>query len=169
MNITQIESNLQQLIKSVSKESFIYELLLAYGLPKASITRLQKGNLDPSKVEGEISWKKKLYFREEQEADLHLTLSELVTQIKHEQRFVIVTDYTLFLAADTKTGEKLDIELQELPKHFDFFLTPWKKPSTAMKILRMSKRMARLFDEIKRENLVKSEADLNKISFNLYT
>jgi len=46
MNIAQIEINLQKLISTFNKQNFIYELLLAYGLPKASITRLQKGNLD---------------------------------------------------------------------------------------------------------------------------
>ena len=62
MNITQIEDSLKTIIKSLNKESFIYEFLLAYGLPKASITRLQKGNLNLSKVDGEVSWKKKLFF-----------------------------------------------------------------------------------------------------------
>ncbi len=86
MNIAQIESNLQNLIKSFSRETFIYDLLLAYGLPKASITRLQKGNLNLSKNEGEISWKKKLLFKEEYAADLHATISELTSQINHYQR-----------------------------------------------------------------------------------
>jgi hypothetical protein len=41
MNIAQIESNLQQKIsKPFNTESFIYDLLLAYGQPKASIKRL---------------------------------------------------------------------------------------------------------------------------------
>ncbi len=54
MNIAQIEKNLQQLMNAFNKESFIYELLLAYGSPKASITCLQKGNLNLSKNKGEI-------------------------------------------------------------------------------------------------------------------
>ena len=58
MNIAQIENNLQNLIKNFSKDTFIFDLLLSYGLPKASITRLQNGNLNLSKVQGEISWKK---------------------------------------------------------------------------------------------------------------
>ena len=60
MNIAQIEQNLQDLILDFNKETFIFELLLAYGSPKASITRLKKGNLNLSKIEGEISWKKKV-------------------------------------------------------------------------------------------------------------
>ena len=55
MNIAQIENNLQNLIKNFSKDTFIFDLLLAYGLPKASITRLQNGNLNLSKVQGEVS------------------------------------------------------------------------------------------------------------------
>ena len=41
MNITQIENNLSKLIKNFDKNTFIYDLLLAYNLPKATITRLQ--------------------------------------------------------------------------------------------------------------------------------
>src|SRR5690606_35080511 len=124
MNIAQIEANLQALIKSIDRESFIYDLLLAYGLPKASITRLRKGNLNLSKAEGEISWKKKLFFREVFEEDLHSTISDMVTKARHDQRFVVVTDYEVLLAIDTKTQDKLDIEIGEFPRHYDFFL-PW--------------------------------------------
>jgi len=169
MNIAQIEINLQNLIKTLSKDTFIYELLLAYCLPKASITRLQKGNLNLSKVDGEISWKKKLFFQEEYKEDLHLTISELIKSIKHQQRFVIVTDYNLFLAADTKTGEKLDIELQELPKHFDFFL-PWAGMEKAQHRnenpadVKAAERMAKLFDEIKKDNVAASEDDSHALN-----
>ena len=169
MNIAQIESNLQNLIKSFSKETFIYDLLLAYGLPKASITRLQKGNLNLSKSEGEISWKKKLRFQEEYSTDLHLTISELAQSIKHEERFVIVTDYEVFLAIDTKTGEKLDIEIKDLPKHFDFFL-PWAGMEKAQHRnenpadVKAAERMAKLFDEIKKDNPVKTEEDSHALN-----
>ncbi|UZD21153.1 class I SAM-dependent DNA methyltransferase [Algoriphagus halophytocola] len=169
MNIAQIESNLQNLIKSFSKETFIYDLLLAYALPKASITRLQKGNLNLSKTEGDISWKKKLRFQEEYSADLHLTISELAQSIKHEERFVIVTDYEVFLAIDTKTGEKLDIEIKDLPKHFDFFL-PWAGMEKAQHRnenpadVKAAERMAKLFDEIKKDNPVKTEEDSHALN-----
>lgn len=157
MNIAQIEANLQKLIKSFDKETFIYELLLAYGLPKASITRLRKGNLNLSKVDEEISWKKKLLFREELEEDLHNTISELVKKLKHDQRFVVVTDYELLLAIDTKTQDKLDIDLKDLPRHYDFFL-PWAGMEKAQHAnenpadVKAAERMARLFDEIKKDN-----------------
>lgn len=157
MNIVQIENNMQKLIDPFSKETFIYDLLSAYGLPKASITRLQKGNLNLSKVDGEISWKKKVFFKEVFEQDLHVTISELANNIKHEERFVIATDYKTFLAIDTKTQDKLDIELKDLPRHYDFFL-PWAGMEKAQyqnenpADVRAAEKMAKLFDEIKKDN-----------------
>lgn len=157
MNIAQIESNLQNLIASYTNETFIYEFLLAYGLPKASITRLQRGNLNLSKVEGEISWKKKVFFKPVFNQDLHLAISEIKNTLKQEQRFVIVTDFKTLLAIDTKTSDSLDIDFTTLPKHFDFFL-PWagmekashKKETEAD--VKAAEKMAKLFDEIKKDN-----------------
>ncbi len=157
MNIAEIENNLQKLIKSFFKETFIYDLLLSYGLPKASITRLQKGNLNLSKVDGEMSWKKKVFFKEVFKEDLHVAISILANDIKYDQRFVIVTDYKTFLAIDTKTQDKLDIELKDLPKHYDFFL-PWAGMEKAQHQnenpadVKAAEKMAKLFDEIKKDN-----------------
>ena len=157
MNIAQIETNLQKLIKSFSKETFIYDLLLTYDLPKASITRLKKGNLNLSKVHGEISWKKKLFFKEEFKEDLHLTISKLQGELKHNQRFVIVTDYNTLLAIDTVTDDRLDIALTDLSKHYDFFL-PWAGMEKARHQnenpadIKAAVKMAKLFDEIKKDN-----------------
>nr|WP_315214122.1 DNA methyltransferase [uncultured Flavobacterium sp.] len=157
MNIAQIENSLQILIQNYTKDTFIYELLLAYGLPKASITRLQKGNLNLSNIEGEISWKKKLFFKPVFNQDLHLAISEIKSTLKQDQRFVIVTDFKILLAIDTKTADSLDIDFTALPKHFDFFL-PWagmekashKKETEAD--VKAAERMAKLFDEIKKDN-----------------
>jgi len=157
MNIAQIEINLQKLMATFNKETFIYDLLLAYGLPKASITRLKKGNLNLSKADGEISWKKKLLFKEEYKYDLHLTISALKNELKHKQRFVIVTDYKTLLAIDTKTEDKLDITIKDIPQYYDFFL-PWAGMEKAQHAnenpadVKAAEKMAKLFDEIKKEN-----------------
>lgn len=157
MNITQIEQNLKDLIDSFDKNEFVYDLLLAYGRPKATISKLKVGNLNLSAVEGEVSWKKQLFFKEEYNSDLHLIVSELVKTIKNDQRFVIVTDYETLLAVDTKTLDKLDIKLTDLPKHYDFFL-PWagmektqhqdENPAD----VKAAEKMAKLFDKIKEDN-----------------
>ena len=157
MNITQIETNLIKLVEAIDKETFIYDLLLAYNLPKSSITRLQKGNLNLSKRESEISWKKKLLFREVYDQDLHLAITELTKEAKHDQRFIIVTDYKALLAIDIKTQDKLDIKLDELNKHYAFFL-PWAGMEKAQHKnenpadVKAAEKMAKLFDEIKKDN-----------------
>ncbi|MDC1068443.1 N-6 DNA methylase [Candidatus Kapabacteria bacterium] len=157
MNLAQIETKLKKLVASKPNKDFIYEMLRAYGLPKASITRLQKGNLNLSKNEGEISWKKKLFFKEINGEDLHQVISELQPTLTHEQRFTIVTDYKALLAIDNKTDDKLDIDFIELPKHFDFFL-PWAGMEKAQHQnenpadVKAAEKMAKLFDEIKKDN-----------------
>lgn len=157
MNIAQIEQNLHELILDFNKETFIFDLLLAYGSPKASITRLQKGNLNLSKIKGEISWKKKVFFKPVFDQDLHQAISEIKNALKQEQRFVIVTDFKTLLAIDIKTSDSLDIDFMVLPKHFDFFL-PWAGMEKAQHQnenpadVKAAEKMAKLFDEIKKDN-----------------
>lgn len=157
MNVAQIENHLKLLVYSLDKESFIYNLLESYYLPKASISRLQKGSLNLSKVPGEVSWKKKLFFKEELKNDLHLTISSLKDELKHNQRFVIVTDYKTLLAIDTLTKDQLDIPITDLPKYYDFFL-PWAGMEKATHAaenpadVKAAEKMAKLFDEIKKDN-----------------
>jgi len=122
MNIAQIESKLKLLVEKIDSETFIYDLLEAYFLPKASISRLQKGSLNLSKVPGEVSWKKKVFFKAELTRDLHLSITALKDELKHHQRFAIVTDYTTLLAIDTLTQDRLDLPLSDLPKYYDFKL-----------------------------------------------
>lgn len=161
MNIAQIEENIQTLVQSFSKETFIFEFLTAYGLPKSSISRLQSGNLNLAKNSDEILWKSKLFFKISEHQDLHSLISQIASEVKHNPRFIIVTDFTLFLAIDTKTGHKLDVEFSNLGKHFDFFL-PWAGMEKANHIsenpadVKAAEKMAKLFDEIKRENSDKS-------------
>lgn len=160
MNITQIEKNIHAVIEYFNQESFIYDLLLAYGLPKASITRLQKGSLNLSKQPNEILWKKKLFFKIVSTSDLYSATDTYKNQpdlVKHDPRFIIITDYEQLLAIDTKTFETLDTKIIELDKCFDFFL-PWAGMEKATyqgenpADVKAAEKMAKLFDEIRKDN-----------------
>ena len=157
MTTAQIEKKLKKLIKSYTPDTFIYDLLKVYGKPKASITRLQKGSYNLSKIEGEVCWKKNVFFKVVKEVDLHLTIANLKETIHHEERFIIVTDFKELLAIDTKTNEGLDIEFLDLEKHYDFFL-PWAGMEKAAHKdenpadVKAAVKMAKLFDEIRKEN-----------------
>jgi hypothetical protein len=157
MNIIQIEKNLSKLIKSLNEETFIYDLLLAYGSKPSLISRLKNGLYNLSKVEGEVSLKKKLFFKKVYNEDLHLSITNIAAEIKHDQRFVIVTDYKTLLAKDTKMNVTLDIHIKDLPKNYDFFL-PWAGMEKAQlqnenpADIKAATKMGVLFDLIKSDN-----------------
>lgn len=172
MNIEKLEADIQSITANLSEKSFIYDLLLAYDQPKSSITRLQKGDYNLSKNQGEILWKKKLFFRKETDADLHVLIDKVGRDpavAKHHPRFLIVTDYHTLLSVDTKTDDTLDIPIQELAKHFDFFL-PWagmeKSQIQGEKLadIKAAERMGRLYDLILEDNPVEDEDDRHRLN-----
>ena len=172
MNQAQIENNLQQLIRSFKKETFMYDLLLAYDTPKSTITRLQKGGLNLSKNDGEIAWKKKLFFKTAVDENPNELLQKIKTDpktTKYSPRFIVVTDYKTLLAVDTKTKDDLDIPIVEIAKHFDFFL-PWAGMEKAQQQIenpadvKAAERMAKLYDEIKKDNPTNTQEEVHNLN-----
>lgn len=172
MNLAQIEINIQQLLKSYNPATFIYDLILAYGHPKSTITRLQKGGLNLSKLPDEVSWKKKLFFKIALNEDVHELMSVILKNAKankHSPRFIIVTDYDAFLAFDTKTRDTLDISLLDLAKHVDFFL-PWAGMEKAQHQVenpadvKAAEKMAKLYDEIKKDNPTNTKEEVHSLN-----
>ncbi|MBR9847643.1 MAG: class I SAM-dependent DNA methyltransferase, partial [Algicola sp.] len=160
MNTSQIEKNVTALVESFNKEEFVFDLLKAYGISKTSITRLKKGDFNLSKVEGEVLYKSKMLFKEVESGTLLNSIDELtkdVDSLKHNPRFVIVTDYKTLLAKDIRTGLALDTSILEIHKHFGFFL-PWagqekyaqKNENYADR--KASYKMAKLYDILVTEN-----------------
>lgn len=62
MDLEAIENEVKRLVRAKDTESFIYDLLLAYHLPRTSITRLKKGSYNLAKTAGEVLWKNRLCF-----------------------------------------------------------------------------------------------------------
>jgi len=159
MKSTEIEEKVKTLFQNFDRENFIYDLLRAYGISKTSITRLQKGDFNLSKNEGEILYKKKLLFKETDSEQLLAIIDDLSKgeNLKHNPRFVVVTNYKELVAKDTRTGKNLDIAFNDLPKNFSFFL-PWagqevyaaKNENEADR--KASYRMAKLYDILVTEN-----------------
>jgi len=160
MNSSQIEKNVIALVENFNEQEFIYDLLKAYGISKTSITRLKKGDFNLSKVPGELLYKSKLLFKVVEDGTLLNTIDELTKDpdsLKHNPRFVIVTDYKTLLAKDVRTGLALDTPILEIHKHFSFFL-PWagqekysqKNENYADR--KASYKMAKLYDILVTEN-----------------
>jgi hypothetical protein len=173
MNIAKIEENIRKLITEFSKEKFIYEFLLAYGQPKSAITRLKQGTYNLSKEEGEILWKKKIFFKVVKKGDLHDMIDEAKKEIsirRQDPRFLIVTDYSTLLSVDTKTNASLDIKLEALPNHFDFFLplSGLEKVSIESESaadVKAAEKMAKLYDQIRKDNpQIKDDSKVHELN-----
>ncbi len=125
MKSSEIKHNVQNLIDNFSKDEFVFDLLVAYGISKTSVTRLKKGDYNLSKVDGEILYKKKIFFKVEATNKLLSSIDAITKEeriLKHKPRFAIATDYKQIVAKDLLKGKNLDVKVKELPNYFDFFL-----------------------------------------------
>ncbi|MFC3679010.1 DNA methyltransferase [Bacterioplanoides pacificum] len=177
MNIAQIEENVKALLSSlntgeVTQDDFIYELLLAYGHRKQSVTRLRSGERNLASKDNDpyhdtAIWKRHLYYKHVEGDALHAEIDQMRKEklvTTNKIRFVIVTNFDQLLAVDTKTSDSLDINLDELAKQFDFFL-PWAGMEKAVyqgenpADVKAAEKMAKLFDLIKGDNFDESNGD----------
>lgn len=172
MTIAQIETNLQELIKKFSSQTFIFDLLLGYGFPKSTLARLEKGDLNLLESKGELTLRKQLFFKVAPSEALHALIDEISNASKATKsfpRFIIVTDYETLLAVDTKIKDTLDIKLLDLTKHYDFFL-PWAGMERAQHKdenpadVKAAEKMAKLYDEIIRENTTKTKEEVHALN-----
>lgn len=177
MNIAQIEESIKALIcglldDQIDQDAFIYHLLLAYGHRKQSVTRLHSGERNMASKSNEplhdkVIWKRHLYFKQIKGSSLYDEIDQMRKEklvATNKIRFVIVTNFDQLLAVDTKTSDSLDINLDELPKQFDFFL-PWAGMEKAVyqgenpADVKAAEKMAKLFDLIKGDNFDESNRE----------
>lgn len=128
MNVVALQEGLEDISKISSKKTFIFDVLAAYGIPKSTITLLKNSPTKLSGKENQLILKNKVLFHiTTLEEDEHVAIDALQknkNSYKFNPRFIIVTDFVTFLAIDTKTKETLDIQIEDLGKHYAFFL-PW--------------------------------------------
>ena len=176
MDLNKLEQQINTITKSlgqdISQNEFIYKLLLAYDFPKSSITRLKKGDYNQSKNEAEILWKKNIFFKVEKQQDLHLVIDEVQKDkaiLKHNPRFIIVTDFKTLLAVDTKVGDSLDISITKLSENYAFFL-PWagmektQIQSLNLADVKAAEKLAQLYDIIIQDNHIETDAERHELN-----
>ncbi|WP_285247741.1 DNA methyltransferase [Pseudarthrobacter sp. efr-133-R2A-89] len=161
LNLKAIEERVAPLAgRETYDREFIFDLLLAYGKPQSSVTRLRNGDLNVAADQGgEVAQKKVVYFKETSGDTLEV-LEELKTSpdvVRYSTRFVIVTDYVELVATDTQTGETIGFPIRDIDQHFTFFL-PWAGMEKAQYVaethadVKAAERMGKLFDELLRAN-----------------
>ena len=161
LNLKVIEGRVSPLAGRESYDrEFIFNLLLAYGKPQSSITRLRNGDLNvAADPVSEIAQKKVVYFKETDGDALEILegLKKSPDVVRFSTRFVIVTDYVELVAYDTKTDETIGFPIREIDQHFTFFL-PWAGMEKAQYVaeahadVKAAERMGKLFDELLNAN-----------------
>jgi len=174
MNLETIEKNLKKLLLNTDKDKFIYDFLIAFEQPKSTIKRLIKGDYNKSTKPNELIWKKKVYYHQIIEGeDAHDMIDELEKKTaieKNQIRFLIVTDFKIFLSKDLRTQDTLDIEISELAKNTNFFLPIIGREKIVLDKespadIKAANQMGNLYDQILKDNheydLSKYRGDLN--------
>lgn len=161
MNSLQIEDKIRNLLQDLDKTNFIFNLLEIYDFPKSTISRLKKDPTKNADNENQIVLKNKFIFQAtKSEEDVHVVIDEISkskTVFTLNPRFIIVTDFKIFLALDLKTKETVDVEIEDLSRHYAFFL-PWVGMEKAVHVsenpadIKASYKMAKLYDQIVSDN-----------------
>lgn len=142
---------------SNDKAHFIENFMKAYNYSNASITKMQKG-LEKSN-NGCYIQKGDFHFQEVPHG-MSVGNAFLKAQDKcsAKERFVIATDFQRFMARDNNTKFSIDIPFKELAEQYEFFLPlcgiEKQGPITEnVADVKAARKMAELFDEIKKDNL----------------
>ena len=158
MKLADIEEDLAA-VDLAAGQDLIYELLAAYGIPQASITKLRSGTYNRATGDDTVLWKKKVWDTYDADADETQLLSLLdraqanADVRKLKPRFYIARSDQRVAAVDDRLGQTLDIALTDLARHAAFFM-PWAgaekvQSETATYVdTKVANQMAKLYDEI---------------------
>ena len=127
MKIKEITDKLEEIVKNIDEENFIFKFIESFDFPKSTITRLKKGDRNSSKTEGELIWKNKVHYLNAKglKEDLFIVINNLKSKSEIKKlniRFIIVTNFDQFLSIDTKTQKSLECKIKDLPKHASYYL-----------------------------------------------
>jgi hypothetical protein len=173
MNLREIEERVAA-IGAAEEPEFLFELLRAYGIPKASITRLRSGSSNRSDQADEYLWKNKVYYRSLDcpDEELYAVVDAAKAEervLRERPRFAIARNAHKLVAADLKTSDALDVEIEELQNHAAFFL-PWagiektQIENQNLADVKAAGKMAKLYDEIVNRNSVETEEQIHDLN-----
>jgi hypothetical protein len=172
MQLQDVESNVADLDLEQGF-NLIFDLLRAYGVSNASISRLKGGSYDKAQYENELLWKDKVFYRYVDGGDdLHKVIDDArqdAVVSRHRPRFLIVRDDKQILAVDTRTSDTLDTRLADLPGYSAFFL-PWagvektQLESINYADVKAAEKMARLYDEVVKHNRIETVNDVHRLN-----
>ncbi|EPJ8532392.1 class I SAM-dependent DNA methyltransferase [Klebsiella pneumoniae] len=174
VNQTKIFEYLEQLIEKNDKNEFIYGFLTAFEFPKSTLSQIRQGTArNVAKEPGHVALKNKLYYQPVADNDdLESAFDQRIADAavaKNKIRFVLITNFVRFLAWDTLTQERLDIEFEELPRNYGFFLPLVGLEKAILNSenpadVKAAEKMGKLFDLIKERNDLSKAEDIHALN-----
>ena len=177
VNQAQILEQLELLVGSIDPNEFIFSFMTAFEFPKATLTQVRQGGArNVAKEPGHVGIKNKLYYQpffaneenEKIEAAFEARISDPLIK-KNKIRFLLCSNFTRFLAWDTLTQERLDIEFNELPRHYGFFLPLVGLEKAILNSenpadVKAAVKMGKLFNLIKERNDLSLPEDIHALN-----
>ncbi|MDT3568987.1 DNA methyltransferase [Cronobacter sakazakii] len=174
VNQAKIFEQLEQLVENPEQGEFIYGFLTAFEFPKATLSQIRQGGArNVAKEPAHVALKNKLYYQPVADTDdLESAFEQRVADAavaKNKIRFVLVTNFVRFLAWDTLTQERLDIEFEELPHNYGFFLPLVGLEKAILNSenpadVKAAEKMGKLFDLIKERNDLSKAEDIHALN-----
>ncbi|WP_233961629.1 DNA methyltransferase [Pectobacterium versatile] len=150
----------------------LWPLLIFLNQP--TITQVRQGSSrNIAKEPGQVGIKNKLWFQSAAEGEeLETLLNQCIDDpaiAKNKIRFVLITDFTRFLAWDTASKERLDIEMDELHSNYGFFLPLVGLEKAIISSenpadVKAAEKMGRLFDLIRVHNDLSKSEDIHALN-----
>jgi hypothetical protein len=174
VNQAKIFEQLEQLTSELNRDEFIFGFMTAFDFPKATITQVRQGGVrNVAKDTGHVALKNKLYYQSASEGDdLDSLLDQRISDpaiAKHKIRFVLITDFVRFLAWDSLTQERLDIEFDELHSNYGFFLPMVGLEKAIVSSenpadVKAAEKMGKLFDLIRVYGHLETKEDIHALN-----
>ncbi|WP_187485802.1 DNA methyltransferase [Duffyella gerundensis] len=174
VNQAKIFEHLEQLVATPEQEEFIYGFLTAFEFPKATLSQIRQGGArNVAKEPGHVGLKNKLYYQPVADSDhIESAFERRIADAavaKNKIRFVLLTNFVRFLAWDTLTKERLDIDFEELPRNYGFFLPLVGLEKAILNSenpadVKAAEKMGKLFDLIKGRNDLSKAEDIHALN-----
>ncbi|HHR0648254.1 class I SAM-dependent DNA methyltransferase [Klebsiella michiganensis] len=174
VNQTKIFEHLEEVVVNFEKDEFIYGFLTAFEFPKSTLSQIRQGGArNVAKELGHVALKNKLYYQPVADNDdLESAFDQRIADAavaKNKIRFVLMTNFVRFLAWDTLTQERLDIEFEELPRNYGFFLPLVGLEKAILNSenpadVKAAEKMGKLFDLIKERNDLSKAEDIHALN-----
>lgn len=174
VNQAKIFEHLEQLVENSEQNEFIYGFLTAFEFPKATLNLIRQGGArNVAKEPGHVALKNKLYYQPVVDSDdIESAFEQRIVDTtieKNKIRFVLMTNFVRFLAWDTLTQDRLDIEFEELPRNYGFFLPLVGLEKAILNSenpadVKAAEKMGKLFDLLKTRNDLSKAEDIHALN-----